>query len=116
MELKGETLPLCLLHLQVFDSRIVKLHLPGAFHTNYMIMMLIFPVEFISIHTVTEGHFVGDARFSQQLQGPVNCGLADAWVRCFDGVVKLFGGNMTPVIQEGLKDQPPLRCQFQVLP
>ena len=95
--------------LQFLDDGVADLDGPPTGPADQVVVVLVAVVMFIAHDAVAEIHLPGKARFAQELQDPVEGGLANGPIPHFDDVVELLRGGMRFPFQELVENEPPLR-------
>jgi hypothetical protein len=99
--------------LQLFDLGIFEFDDQTATAADQVVVMLLAEHQFETALPVTEIPFGGNAAFGEQLEGPMDRGIADVRIFTAHLQVELFSGQMRGLLKKFLQDDHPLVGIFQ---
>jgi len=88
---------------------------PATLRTDHMIVMLVLVVVLVVGDAIAKANFAREPGLGEQLQRPVNGGLADAWVFLFDQTIEIFTGKMSFRPEKDVENQVALGGALEAL-
>ena len=74
-----------------------------------------FQAQLVTNNAVLKIHFVGEAALGEELEGPVDGGVADARIAVSHEPVKLFSAEVFACLEEDVEDAVALGALFKTL-
>jgi len=72
--------------------------------TNHVMVCSAIQAVLVTHHAVAKVDFIGEAALSEEFEGPVHSGVADARIESFDKTVKLFCTEVVTCLQEDVEN------------
>ena len=98
--------------LNGFEFRREELDNLAALRTDHVIVMLMFVVVFVVRAPIAEADFTRESGFSQDLQGSIDCGLANSWIFFLYELIKIFVRDVIFSAEENVEDEVALGGAF----
>lgn len=90
--------------LDFFQFRGKELDGIAARCTHHVVVRSAIQAVLVTHHAIAKVDFISEAALSEEFEGPVHSGVADARIELFDKTVKLFCTEVVTCLQEDVED------------